>query len=49
MEVVSLLLIVCGIVGLSQPWLFIGYRYGFTVLLVGVVGFTFFSHRRPVR
>lgn len=49
MEALSMLLIVVGIFCLCQPWWFPVYQRGFSLLLAGVVGLTFFSHRRPVK
>jgi len=48
-EWISIVLILCGIVALCQPfsqWLF---SNGFTLLLLGWIGLTIFSHRHPVR
>jgi len=44
LEPLSILLIALGIVGLCQPWLFVWYRFGFTILLIGTVLFTVAVH-----
>ncbi|HVK06269.1 MAG TPA: hypothetical protein VM490_22560 [Armatimonadaceae bacterium] len=48
-EFVSIVLILVGIVSLCQPFSQALFRYGFTVLLLGWIGLTIFSHRHPVR
>ncbi len=35
---------VAGIVALLQPWSFFLHRYGVTIILVGLVGFSIWSH-----
>jgi hypothetical protein len=43
-EVIAIGLILFGIFSLCQPWAFVLYRYGFTVLLTGTVTLTIVSH-----
>lgn len=47
-EFLSIVLILVGIVALCQPWLFPLFRIGFSILLIGWIGLTVFSHRKPV-
>jgi len=47
-EPISMWLIIVGIVGISQPWSEWLHRYGFTITLIGLVGFIFFSHIKPL-
>ncbi len=46
-EPLSMWLMVLGIVGISQPWSLWLHRYGFTITLIGLVGFIVFSHIKP--
>lgn len=39
--------IVLGVVGMFQPWWFLAYKYGFTVLLISTLAFILWSHIRP--
>ncbi len=39
--------IVLGVFGMFQPWLFIGYKYGFLVLLFSTLAFIVWSHVTP--
>ncbi|MCL4863226.1 MAG: hypothetical protein KJZ93_27720 [Caldilineaceae bacterium] len=39
--------IVLGVVGMFQPWLFAGYKYGFLLLLFSTLGFIVWSHITP--
>lgn len=39
--------IVLGVVGMFQPWIFEGYKYGFLVLLISTLGFIVWSHVSP--
>ncbi len=39
--------IVLGIIGMFQPWWFVAYRYGFSVLLVSTLAFILWSHIQP--
>lgn len=48
-EFVSILLLLCGILALCQPFSFALFRVGFGILLTGWIGLTLFSHRKPVR
>jgi hypothetical protein len=48
-ELVSIILILLGIVGLSQPWSPLLYQRGFPILVAGWIGLSIWSHRRPVR
>ena len=48
-EFVSIVLILLGILALCQPFSFAVFRGGFGILLVGWIGLTIFSHRKPVR
>lgn len=41
--------IVFGVVGMFQPWIFEGYKYGFLVLLISTLGFIVWSHVAPKR
>lgn len=39
--------IVLGVLGMFQPWLFIGYKIGFFVLLFSTLAFIVWSHVTP--
>lgn len=39
--------IIVGVVGMFQPWVFFGYKYGFLLLLVSTLGFIVWSHVTP--
>jgi hypothetical protein len=39
--------IILGAVGMFQPWLFWGYKYGFLLLLFATLGFILWSHITP--
>jgi hypothetical protein len=41
--------IVLGVVGMFQPWLFEGYKYGFVLLLISTLSFILWSHITPKR
>ena len=41
--------IVLGVVGMFQPWLFEGYKYGFVLLLISTLCFILWSHITPKR
>jgi hypothetical protein len=43
-EAIAIALILLGIFSLCQPWAFVLYRYGFTILLTGTVTLTIVSH-----
>ncbi|NUL81632.1 MAG: hypothetical protein HUU60_02790 [Armatimonadetes bacterium] len=52
LEPLSVVLILAGIVGLCQPWLFEWYRKSFVLLLAGALLFTIATHmpeRKRVR
>ena len=44
LEILAIGLILLGIFSLCQPWAFLLYRYGFTILLTGTVSFIIISH-----
>jgi len=48
LEPFSMFLMIIGIVALCQPWVEVLHRYGVTIALVGLVGFSVFSKIRPV-
>jgi len=48
LEPFSMFLMIIGIVALCQPWVEVLHRYGVTITLVGLVGFSVFSKIRPV-
>lgn len=48
LEPSSMLLMIFGIVALCQPWLEVLHRYGVTITLIGLVGFSVFSKIRPL-
>jgi len=37
-----------GIVALCQPWIEVLHRYGVTITLIGLVGFSVFSKVKPI-
>lgn len=39
--------IVLGVLGMFQPWLFVGYKIGFFVLLFATLAFIVWSHVTP--
>lgn len=39
--------IVLGVVGMFQPWLFVGYKFGFQLLLLSTLAFIVWSHIIP--
>lgn len=39
--------IVLGVIGMFQPWVFAGYRYGFLLLLFSTLAFIVWSHITP--
>jgi len=41
--------IVGGVIGMFQPWWFLAYKYGFSVLLISTLSFILWSHIRPRR
>ena len=48
LEPASMVLMSLGIVALCQPWIEVLHRYGVTVTLVGLIGFSVFSKIKPV-
>ena len=48
LEPASMLLMILGIGALCQPWIEVLHRYGVTIILVGLVGFSVFSKIRPL-
>lgn len=48
-EQVLIVGIVLGVVGMFQPWLFEGYKYGFVLLLISTLFFILWSHITPKR
>lgn len=47
-EAFSILLIVAGIFALCQPSSFSLYQHGLAIIVSGWIGFTIWSHRRPI-
>ena len=47
-EPASMFLMMLGIVALCQPWIEVAHRYGVTITLAGLIGFSVFSHIRPM-
>ncbi|MDX1933162.1 MAG: hypothetical protein SFU56_11195 [Capsulimonadales bacterium] len=47
-EFASIVLILLGIVCLCQPFFFVLFQNGFSLLLLGWIGLTIFSHRHPI-
>ena len=47
LEPLSMWTMIFGIVALCQPWRELPHRYGLTIILVGLVGFSIFSHFKP--
>ena len=39
--------IIVGVIGMFQPWIFWGYRYGFLLLLFSTLAFIVWSHVTP--
>ena len=46
-EPASQWIMVVGIISLLQPWNLFLHQYGITITLIGLVGFTIFSHIKP--
>jgi hypothetical protein len=46
-EPVSQWLMVFGIIALVQPWDLTLHSYGVTITLIGLIGFSVFSHFKP--
>ena len=47
LEPLSQWLMILGIVALCQPWVEPLHRYGLTIILIGLVGFSVFSKIKP--
>jgi hypothetical protein len=47
LEPISQTLMIVGIIALCQPWVEVLHRYGVTIILIGLVGFSIFSKIRP--
>jgi len=47
-EPISMWVIILGIVCLCQPWIRFFHVYGFLIIIIGLVGFIFFSHIKPL-
>ncbi len=43
----SMWLMVFGIIALCQPWVQVLHAYGITITLIGLIGFSIFSHVKP--
>ena len=48
LEPISQWLMVAGILALCQPWSLTLHSYAVTIILVGLVGFSVFSHIKPL-
>ena len=48
LEPASMFLMILGIVALCQPWNEVLHRYGVTITLVGLIGFSVFSKIKPL-
>ena len=49
LEPLSMYTMIFGIVALCQPWIEVLHRYGVTITLIGLIGFSVFSKIRPVQ
>ena len=47
LEPASQWIMILGIIALCQPWVEVLHRYGVTIILIGLVGFSIFSKIRP--
>ena len=47
-EPISMWVIIFGIVSLCQPWFLTLHVYGFSIILIGLVGFIVFYHIKPL-
>ena len=47
-EPISMWVIIFGIVSLCQPWFLTLHVYGFSIILIGLIGFIVFSHIKPL-
>ena len=48
LEPISMFLMIIGIIALCQPWVEVLHRYGVTITLVGLIGFSVFSKIKPL-
>jgi hypothetical protein len=48
LEPASMYLMIFGIVALCQPWVEVLHRYGVTITLAGLIGFSVFSKIKPL-
>ena len=48
LEPLSMYTMIFGIVALCQPWIEVLHRYGVTITLIGLVGFSVFSKIKPI-
>ena len=48
LEPVSMYTMIFGILALCQPWIEVLHRYGVTIILAGLVGFSVFSKIKPL-
>jgi hypothetical protein len=48
LEPLSMYTMIVGIVALCQPWIEVFHRYGVTITLIGLIGFSVFSHIKPL-
>ena len=46
-ERLMIFLMLAGILGMIQPWVFEFFGWGFLILLVGTIGFTVISNIKP--
>jgi hypothetical protein len=47
LEPISQWVMIVGIIALCQPWIEVLHRYGVTVILIGLIGFSIFSKIKP--
>jgi len=47
LEPISQWLMIVGIISLCQPWVEPLHRYGVTIILIGLIGFSVFSKIKP--
>jgi hypothetical protein len=47
LEPISQWVMIFGIVALCQPWIEVLHRYGVTIILIGLIGFSIFSKFQP--
>jgi hypothetical protein len=47
LEPASQIVMILGIIALCQPWSDVLHRYGVTIILIGLVGFSVFSKIKP--